>query len=371
MKLEPNKIKKVLLIKLLYIGDVVLTTPAIRAFKEALPQATISMAAYKDTAPVLEGNPYLAEILSFDNAWKRLPVLERFRKDIEFVREIRKRRFDLVVNLTNNDRGAILSFLSGAKYRIGQSRPRKSLLKNWNKLLFTHLYTIDNTHTHWAARHLEPLRLLGYEPEANRLEIFLKEREVSEIRELLAKNGWNRERGLVHIHPTARLRSKFWKAEGVAEVIDHLIQAGYDVVLTSGTGRLEMDAIERILHLASHKPINLAGNTSLRGLAAISSISRLFIGVDSAPMHIAAAAGTPVVALFGPMPVELWRPWGDGHTVLIKYMTCLPCGLDGCKGSGKSECLDSLPSAMVIEKVREVLSNNQQRDMASSVCYVN
>jgi len=174
----------------------------------------------------------------------------------------------------------------------------------------------------------------------------------------LIKNGWNGNRKLIHIHPTARLKSKCWRPEGAADVINYLIQAGYDVALTSGKDKFEMDIIEKILSITKYKPINLAGKTSLRELAAISSVSTIFIGVDSAPMHIAAAVDTPVIALFGPMPVELWRPWGNSHTVLIKYMECLPCGLDGCNGSGKSECLDNLPSEAVIEKAKEVLNQN-------------
>ena len=371
MNIELNKIKKILLIKLLYIGDVVLTTPAIRTFKESLPHATISMAVYKNTAPVLEGNPNIAEILSLDSAARKLPAWKRLKKEIEFVREVRNRQFDLIVNLTNNDRGAILSFLSGAQYRIGMSRPKKSLMKNWNKLLFTHLYTIDNTHTHWAARHLEAVRLLGFEPKAGKLEIYLKDLEIKETKELLIKNGWDGNRKLIHIHPTARLKSKCWRAEGVADVINYVIHAGYDVALTSGKDRFEMDIIEKILSLTKYKPINLAGKTSLREIASISSLSTLFIGVDSAPIHIAAAVDTPVIALFGPMPVELWRPWGNGHTVLIKYMDCLPCGLDGCNGSGKSECLDSLSSYVVIEKIKEILENNKQRYMPSTIYYIN
>jgi len=370
MKIELKKIKNVLLIKMLYIGDVLLTTPAIRAFKEALPHAAISMAVYKDTAPVLEGNPHLTEILTFDNSHKRLPLPERIRREIAFVKEIRSRRFDLVVNLSNNDRGAILSFLSGAKYRIGQSRPKKSLIKNWNKLLFTHLYRIDNTHTHWAARHLEPLRLLGFEPDPGRLEIFLKEGEIREGNQLLIRNGWDGKKRLVHIHPTARLKSKYWRPEDVAEVTDYLISDVYDVVLTSGPGRGEMEALGKTVHLLKHKAINLAGMTSLRELAVISRLSSLFIGADSAPMHIASAAGTPVLALFGPMPVELWRPWGDGHTVLIKYMTCLPCGLDGCKNSGQSNCLDNLPPEAVIGMAKEMLGRHHRKDAPSVVCYV-
>lgn len=370
MKIELENIKSVLLIKLLYIGDVVLTTPAIRAFKEALPHATISMAVYKDTTPVLEGNPYLTEIISFDNEWKKLPIPAQIKKEVEFVNEIRKRRYDLVVNLTNNDRGAILSFLSGAKYRIGQSRPKKRLPENWNKLLFTHLYYINNTHTHWVARHLEPLRLLGYKPEPGKLEIFLKDNEIRQAKDLLAKDGRDRERSLIHIHPTARLKSKYWNPECVAGVIDYLMTAGYDVVLTSGAARSEIETIGSILDLAKERPVNLAGKTSIRELAAISRISSLFIGTDSAPMHIAAAAGTPVVALFGPMPVELWRPWGEGHTVLIKYMPCLPCGRDECLWGERSECMDGLTSQVVIEKVKELLSDNISEHRATTVCYV-
>jgi heptosyltransferase-3 len=98
-------------------------------------------------------------------------------------------------------------------------------------------------------------------------------------------------------------------------------------------------------------PINLVGRLTLKELGALIAQARFFFGVDSAPMHLAAAVGTPAVALFGPSGDFNWGPWGEGHLVIKKDWDCLPCGRDGCEGSKKSRCLAELSAAEVLEKM--------------------
>jgi heptosyltransferase-3 len=135
-------------------------------------------------------------------------------------------------------------------------------------------------------------------------------------------------------------------------LIDYLqLERRLQVVLTGGPAVKEMDKVATILRLTRSRPLNLAGRTSLKQLAAVSIRSKLFIGVDSAPMHIAAAAGTPVIALFGPSGEHMWGPWGQGHTVISKDWPCRPCGRDGCQGSKRSKCLEEIR----VEEVKTVV----------------
>ena len=162
--------------------------------------------------------------------------------------------------------------------------------------------------------------------------------------------------GFVHIHPTSRWLFKTWPAERMAQLIDALQTAGRRVVLTAGPAEKEIAMIARILSLCATPPVSLAGQLNLKEVASVARRAALFIGVDSAPMHIAASQGTPTVALFGPSGEIEWGPWKTVHRIVTSEVhPCRPCGLDGCGGSKVSECLTTLPVARVLEAARALL----------------
>jgi heptosyltransferase III len=111
-----------------------------------------------------------------------------------------------------------------------------------------------------------------------------------------------------------------------------------------------------VIKACKSRPLDLSGRLSLRELAALTAQARLFVGVDSAPMHIAAAMGTPTVALFGPSGDKEWGPWNVAHRVVTADFSCRPCGLDGCGGGKVSECLTTLPVDKVLAACDELLS---------------
>ena len=148
--------------------------------------------------------------------------------------------------------------------------------------------------------------------------------------------------------------------EAMARVIDTLEESGKArAVLTGGGEEKELKKIDNILKACRTRPVNLAGKVTLKQLAALSHRSRLFLGVDTAPMHIAAAVGTPVIALFGPSGEFNWGPWGKGHVVIKKDWDCRPCGKDGCEGSKRSRCLEEISEEEVLKEV--FLALEQQR----------
>jgi heptosyltransferase-3 len=127
------------------------------------------------------------------------------------------------------------------------------------------------------------------------------------------------------------------------------------VAVTSGPEAREVEAAKRVLSRAAAPAIDLVGRTSLAELAAVLERATLFLGVDSAPMHMAAALGVPVVALFGPSGEKSWGPWGEGHVVLTSPYLCRPCGKDGCLGSKKSDCLEAISPQVVLAAVEPLL----------------
>lgn len=348
-------VKRILLIRLRNIGDVLLTVPTIRAFREAFPNAYIAALVNAGTEEMLTGNPLLDEVLVFDPKWKELPFGQRVKKESNFVREVRRRRFDLAVNLTEGDRGAFLCLGSGARYKVGLFSNDRSFW--WKKKIYDHLVRIPNWRDHIVEQNLEFPRSLGLNPGDKRVEIFLDAKDRERIERLLQEEGVGPKDSLVHVHPTSRWLFKCWRDEGIARVIDELQGTGrVRIVLTSGPEKKEMGKIDRILQYCQTRPINLAGKTTLKQLAALSQRCKFFIGVDTAAMHIAAAVGTPVLALFGPSGEFNWGPWGNGHVVIKKDWECRPCGKDGCGGSKRSRCLEEISDEEVLEAAFQFLT---------------
>jgi len=178
--------------------------------------------------------------------------------------------------------------------------------------------------------------------------------------ELLSAHGLQ-DFAFVQIHPSSRWRFKCWPSESMAALIDRLHAGGWPVVLTAAPDAAETSMIEEIVKRIQ-RPVaaNLSGQLSLKELAAVTARARLFVGMDSAPMHIAAAVGTPALALFGPSGADLWGPWGaprqGRHRVVASDRhSCRPCGLDGCGGGKVSDCLVTLEVARVWQAAREML----------------
>jgi heptosyltransferase-3 len=133
------------------------------------------------------------------------------------------------------------------------------------------------------------------------------------------------------------------------------------VVLTSSAEAVELGMVERILSFTHAAPVSLAGRLTLKELAALTRQARIFVGVDSAPMHIAASQGTPAVALFGPSGEIAWGPWQVAHRVVASQVhPCRPCGNDGCGGSKVSECLTTLPVARVLDAVQSLVNETEE-----------
>jgi heptosyltransferase-3 len=347
LDIREKRVERILLIRLRNIGDVLLMVPTIRSFREAFPKAYLAALVNAGTEEMLSGNPLLDEILVFDPRWKALPLRHRVVREGKFLREVRRRKFDLTINMTEGDRGAFLCLASGARYKVGLYHPDRTLW--WKRRIYDQMVRIPDWRAHIVEQNLEFARSLGLHPRDTRLAIYYSAEDDRSLTLLLEAEGIQPGDTLVHVHPTSRWLFKCWRDDGVARVIDELTgRAGVRVVLTSGGGEKEIEKIGRIVNLCRTPPANLAGRTSLKQLAALSARARLFIGVDTAPMHIAAAVGTPVIALFGPSGEFNWGPWGPGHRVIKKDFTCRPCGEDGCQGSKKSRCLDEISAEEVL-----------------------
>jgi heptosyltransferase III len=349
-----QSVRRALVIKLRHHGDVLLTSPVFQVLKNRAPHLEIDALVYHDTRDMLSGHPAIDTIFTIDRTWKSQGVEAQLHGEWRLFKSLQFRDYDLIIHLTEHNRGAWLARLLGPRYSVARSLPKNG--KAW-KRSFTHLYPHPRaTPRHTVELNLDALRRIGVQPtqEERRLVLVPGETAEERVSELLLTNEVV-EQQFIHIHPTSRWFFKTWPVERVAELCDALHAQGERIVLTSGPDEKERKMIDAILSRTTLPPVNLSGQLTLRELAALTARAKLFIGVDSAPMHIAAAMQRPVVALFGPSGDIEWGPWMTPHRVITSNHPCRPCGNDGCGGGKVSECLTTLPVSRVLAAVHELI----------------
>ena len=353
-------VHRALVVKLRHQGDVLLASPVFTALKRKAPHVEIDALVYSETAPMLTGHPSIGEVFCIERSWKTLAPFAQASAEWKLFSQLRARRYDLILHLTEHWRGAWLSLLLGPRWAVGPKvRGRGGAWKR----SFTHLVSTPlASGRHVVETNLDALRRIGIYPLPSERALTLIAGPPAEqrIAQLLAERGLAGQ-PFVQVHPSSRWRFKCWPAEKMAALIDRLHARGARVVLTGAPDNAEAQMIDEIQQrLANPVAANFAGALTLKELAALTAQARLFIGVDSAPMHIAAAVGTPAVAIFGPSGADLWGPWGapragTHRVVAADEYTCRPCGLDGCGGGKVSDCLVTLEVERVWAAACELL----------------
>ena len=349
-------VKRILVVKLRNFGDVLLTSAAFSILKNRLPQTKIYAYIYQEALPMLQGHPAIEGFYTCDNKWKSLHFFRRSLKEINLALEIRKNRFDLIINLTDCDRGDFAAMISKAKYRIGLVPEKRRFLYRPN--LYTHTVKRCQKPRHMVEQNIDALRRIGIFPSPQERDLFIHipQPARTHIDNYLKKADIDKH-SYIAIHPTSRWLFKCWPVEKVAEIIHRLYKLQYPVVLTSAPDKKELSMVQKIISLCPTIPIlNLAGKLSLKELAALIETCGCLICIDSVPMHIASATNTPTVALFGPSSEDAWGPWNNPRgRVIAKNFPCRPCNLDGCGGSKVCDCLEQLSVDSVLDEVMRLL----------------
>jgi heptosyltransferase-3 len=342
--------RRALVIKLGHIGDVLVSTPVFTALKEAYPGLSTTALVDEGTQAMVLNSPHVDQVLTLqrpDSAWAAA------LSNLKLLASLRRGRFDLAIDLSGGDRGAFLAFMSGAGRRVG-FEPRKPHIR---ARAFHLLADPKGTQNHQVETLLRPVRLLGIEPRDLALKLYPSAAALEQAGQLLAEQGLG-PRGYALVHPTSRWMFKTWTPEGNAEVIRHLLRRGLKVVLSAAPQSRELDFLAQVRHCLGLAPglVDLGGRLDLSLLAALIAQARVFFGVDSAPMHMAAALGVPVVVLFGPSGEKMWGPWQVESEVLTLPLDCRPCGRDGCQGSKLSQCLLDIQPQAVCQALDRLLA---------------
>ncbi len=333
--LEEGEIKKILFLRHDRIGDMVLSTPALRALKEGIPRARLTVLVSSINRDILLGNPFVDEIIVYEKG---------FLKVIKMIRELRRKSFDLVIDpfLTYELWSAFLAFLTG-KYRIGFEMNGREIFFNLKAPEGEGKRTI-------LEQTLELPKALGLKAQDTLPSIYLSEKERSEAWDALKRKGVTEGDLLVGIHPGGYYESQRWSAERFGEVGDKIIsEYGFRRNLRAHViifgGELDKPFLEIMKKAMRHSPIVMDA-MRLRSFIAVLSHCHLLICNNSGPLHIATALRIPTVSIMGPTVPYLWWPAGKNHIVLRKDVECSPCNKAVCK---EHRCMDSITVAEVME----------------------
>jgi lipopolysaccharide heptosyltransferase II len=356
----------ILLIRPDHLGDLLFTTPTLRALREAFPQARITGLIGPWAEAVVASNPCLDEVMlcpfpGFARQPKR-SIIEPYVVLGRYARLLREKEFDLAVVLRfDHWWGALLAYLARIPRRVGYD------MAEVKPFLTDAVPYVPSRHE--VEQNLALVEAAGVQgehpitPAAYPLEFPLRAQDLAFAVRYLAEQGVGDDDPLVCIHPGAGAPVKLWRKEGWARVADALVKGyGAKVILTGSAS--EEPLVQAIAERMASQPLGAAGQTTLGGLAALMARCRLALGVDSGPLHLAVAVGTPTVHLYGPVDSRTFGPWGDParHIVLTSDMDCIPCNrLDyRAEELEAHPCVWDISEAQVTEAARRLLEREDE-----------
>lgn len=338
-----EKIKKILITRADRIGDLVLSTAVFPELRKKFPSAHIAALTFRENEALLQGNPFLDEVILYDKKGPEKYWLGNFW----FAQKIKKKNFDVVVHLHATNRMHIVAWLAKIPVRIGWDRRAAWALTQVFK------DTKSEGVKHEAEYNFELLKPLGIEAPA-KLETYFPLTRVAEdkTRAILTSLNIKSDKPLIVLAPGASCPSKRWPAERFGMVAD-LIAVKHDVDFVAVGTRVDHVLVQKIKQAARTPVTDLTGRLDLSMLGALMKKSALLISNDSGPVHIAAAVGTPVVSIFGRRNPGLsparWRPLGESSKYIWKDTGCNPCLAHECRIHFL--CLDIISPEEVADEV--------------------
>lgn len=324
-----------------WIGDMVLLTPALRTLKQTFSGSRLALLLRPRVADLMGSHPYVDDCIVDEKTEGRCRSLANL------VRQIREKSFDLAVVLhPTSFRNALLPFLARIPIRIGTNVSGRGILLTQS--------CGDATNVHEVHRYLRVLQLLEIDTASDGLEFWHTDADRRFIENLLRVEGVSRADRVIAVNLGTTWTTKRWDVENFTEVIrqiTHLVPEAKIVLTGSPTEQVLAETVP-----ASLPTINLVGKTSILQLGALLERCEVCLTCDSGPMHIAAAVRTPTVALFGPTDPMRHRPYGVGHTVIEKSVSCRPCYKRSCRLQDTPYlCMQEIGTGEVVKAVEAKL----------------
>ncbi|MFA5148390.1 MAG: glycosyltransferase family 9 protein [Candidatus Omnitrophota bacterium] len=322
-------VKKILVVTLSNIGDAVLTLPVIGALREAFGGAAIDVVVGPRAKEIFGSDPRMNRIYVYDKA---APVTGK----IGLIRELRKNRYDLLVDLRNS----LFGLFVGAGACTGPARAPSGTVR------------------HKSEEHLDRIRDLGIEAEYRPFPVWMEKSDEQKAMILLRDKGIADTDGIICVSPGAKSHIKRWGEGGFAKACD-MLAAAYKMKVVFVGDASEKEICQRIINMMRSYSVSVAGSTNLRELAWIIKRSALLITNDSAPLHIAGSVGTPAVAIFGPTDPRRYGPREGAGVALCKKLHCSPCEAALCKYN--LECMKAVTAEEVFDTAKKVLDDRTEK----------
>ncbi|MGE5839431.1 MAG: glycosyltransferase family 9 protein [Deltaproteobacteria bacterium] len=354
----------ILIVKLSAIGDVIHTLPALTALRRHYPDARIDWLVEDTSADLLQGHAALSRAL----VWRRREFIRflkagRFpsaaRLFLELLLELRGTRYDLIIDFQALLKSSLWIFLARGRRKAGFGPGMEHSEKS--HLFLNERVPAVSMEVHALDRGLVLLKALGIPdmPVLYGLPIAAEEEQAAQ--QILASKGLRPDRPFVAINPVAKWPTKLWLPQRFRELVERLLKDGFQVVFTGS--REDQPLIDEMVDSLGSSVIRLDGLTTLKVLAAVYRSAAVVVSTDTGPMHLAAAVGTPVVALFG--PTAPWRtgPYGKGHQVLRAGVGCSPCLSRSCRTADLEPmaCMAQIAVEQVAEAVARAAADRESR----------
>jgi len=342
------------MIRLSAIGDVVRTLPALSSLRRQYPRSYIAWAVEDKSSGILEGHPHLDEIIKFERAdfVRSLKNPARFHHAISlltrFFAQLRRRNYDMVLDFHGFLKSGLVAAFAGSPRKIGFE---KEFVKECNHLFTNEKVGLPDPRLPRVTRNLEMIKpFVSGENLTDKPALGLTEKHRDKARGFIHEK-FGDSHPLTVVHPGTSRNLKKWPLQSFARLCDMLTESlGGKVMLTWGPG--ELDDAENISSMAKSSPIVGMRTESLLELAALFEACDLTITVDSGPMHIGSAVGTPLVAIFGPTDLQVNAPYWQPNKVLSGGLECSPCD-EKCDSA---KCMDAVKPEDVIKAARELLA---------------
>ncbi len=344
-------LERTLIIKPSSMGDIVQALPVLTALVEQRPSARVSWVVAAPFAPLLAGHPRLAETIVFDR--RRYAHIGRnvtvTRDFLAFLGSLRRRRFTTVLDLQGLFRSGLLALATGAPNRVGFREARELA-----PLFYTAEVSAPDPDMHAVDRYLKLARTVGLAPPKGRDHLPVEPAARKAARAKLAEAGLEADAPVLVICAYARWETKQWPADRFAAVADRAAEMLGARAVVVGSREAGPSA-RAVVAAASWPVLDLTGRTTLKELVAVIAEARVMLTNDSGPMHVAAAVGTPAVAVFGPTDPRRTGPFGPGHRVLAGRAACAPCYRRQCLlgGTEAIRCMRNVGAGEVAEHVAE------------------
>ncbi len=342
--------KKILIIKLSSLGDVIHTLPALHTLRKLYPNAHISWIVEEKCKDLLFQNPDLDELIVVKiRHWRKNIGLKSLSECLASLRQIRRKKYDLVLDLQGLIKTGIIAKLSGAPTRLGFHKD--DCREKLNALFTNEKIPFIGKKTHVIDKNLAMIQSLGAKSIHKIFPLVIPESSENQIQSFIKENAQLLSNPLIAIHHGVGFETKRWKLENFAELGNKITkELGANIILTWGPG--EKESVQKLSSMMSQKHWVAPENTMHQSMALFKRLN-LFIACDTGPMHLSAALGIPTVSIFGPTDPEYSRPHGEHHTVVCKIQPCSFCHKRSCPT--QNECMNEITVENVFDAVKQKL----------------